>query len=189
MEFTVALVDAAAWPVAVLVLAILFRGALHALASGEVRRWKAGPSGVEFEYWDHEAAAVKEAVREELPSAIDKAFELESPLIDQLHRVAQETPAAAIIQAFATVEAELRRIVVTGGPTAEAEASRMSARRLAVLALDADLITPESASAIEGLTVLRNLSAHGQAHQLDAGRAAEYLLLADAVMYALRNKA
>jgi len=38
-----------------------------------------------------------------------------------------------------------------------------------------------------GLGVLRNLSAHGRAGEVSGERAMDYLALADAVLYALRN--
>ena len=60
---------------------------------------------------------------------------------------------------------------------------------LAIEAREVGLISAASLEAIEGLTVMRNLAAHGRAQEdLDAARAIEYLDLADAVLYGLRHR-
>ena len=51
-----------------------------------------------------------------------------------------------------------------------------------------DLISDETLSAVEGLSVLRNLAVHGLGGEIGAQRARDYLALADAVLYALRAK-
>jgi uncharacterized protein YutE (UPF0331/DUF86 family) len=63
----------------------------------------------------------------------------------------------------------------------------MGGRSLARLALDHGVINEETFKAIDGLSVMRNLAAHG-ADDLDTTRALEYLDLADAVLYAMRNQ-
>ena len=183
MEFIVGLAGALAWPAAVMVLAFTFRDLLGKLASGEVKRWKAGPAGVEIEYWDREADEVKKTIDVAVLDHADKAKLPEPPPI-QL----DVSPSGAVVAAFARVEAALRKIVVSGGAIQEDEAASMPVRRLTNIALDADLITALTATNIEGLTVLRNLSAHGQADDLDPGRAAEFVAMTDGVLYALSNK-
>src|SRR5438105_2158897 len=49
-QFAASVISSLAWPVAVVVLAIVFRAPLRRLVSGDVRRWKAGPSGLEVEF-------------------------------------------------------------------------------------------------------------------------------------------
>ena len=56
------------------------------------------------------------------------------------------------------------------------------------LALDHGVITPEAAKAVEGITVMRNLTAHGRANEVTVERARDYLALVDAVLYTLRQK-
>jgi len=63
----------------------------------------------------------------------------------------------------------------------------MGAVGLARLAVRHERITPGTVSAVEGLSVLRNLAAHGSAREITAAQADEYLVLADAVLYVLRS--
>jgi hypothetical protein len=65
---------------------------------------------------------------------------------------------------------------------------RVSGRVLAPLARNRGLISDETATAVEGLSVLRNLAAHSPADDIGAERARDYLALADAVLYAMRAK-
>ena len=189
MEFVASLVGSLAWPIAVVVLVIVFRPVLSQLASGGVRRWKAGPAGVEVEYWDHEKLEVTEAIRKQVPAGAKiPALPAGESTIDDLTEIAQSTPRAAVVEAFIRIESELTQILKGAGLLADARP--MGARQLALMALDHDLITAESANAIEGLAVMRNLAVHGgDDGQLDQQRAIEYLHLAEAVLFALRSKA
>ncbi len=56
-------------------------------------------------------------------------------------------------------------------------------RHLAGLAAQHSLIGPDAVRVIEGMTVLRNLAAHGGARDLSTERAPEYLALADTVLF------
>lgn len=51
------------------------------------------------------------------------------------------------------------------------------------------VVTEETLRAVEGLSVLRNLSAHARAGDVTPGQTIDYLALADAVLYAIRTKA
>lgn len=59
---------------------------------------------------------------------------------------------------------------------------------LARLAQRHGLVSDETLKAIEGLAVMRNLSAHSPTDDISADRARDYLALADAVLYPLRTK-
>lgn len=190
MEFVASLVGSLAWPVAVVALLIVFRPVLSELASGGVKRWKAGPSGVEVEYWDRETTEVKAAIREQLAEGERPAALTDGSLSEELAAVIAASPSAAVVEAFSRIEIELRRIVVNAAVASDDEVARMSARRLSLLALDHDLITAESANGIEGLAVMRNLAAHGAANtELDESRALEFVHLTDAILFALRSRA
>jgi hypothetical protein len=106
-------------------------------------------------------------------------------LVDDLAELVAAVPSAAVVEAFARIERELARIAIEG--SLDIGRQSVSARQLADLLQEHDLIRAESATAIEGLSVMRNLAAHGRAQDdLDQARALEYLYLADAVLYALR---
>ena len=58
---------------------------------------------------------------------------------------------------------------------------------MAVRLGDIGLLQPETVSAIDGLSRLRNVAAHGLETDLDERRALEYLSLIDSVSYAVAN--
>lgn len=103
---------------------------------------------------------------------------------EQLAEVARIAPAAAVVQAFARVEAQLRQLLVD----ADLDPGRGSAIQIARRAQDAGLVQPETVRAIEGIAVLRNLAAHGHDTELDESRALDFLSLTDAVSYAVTQK-
>lgn len=187
MEFVASVIGSLAWPFAVVALVVALRPTIAQLASGGVRRWKAGPAGVEVEYWDRETSEVRASIRQQLPEG-----EMSPPsvsgggLAEELADVITAAPSAAVVEAFGRIEAELRRLIADAGVTPELDPQRWAARQLTHIALEHDLITPESANGIEGLTVMRNLAAHGAANtQLDHTRALEFVHLADALLFAL----
>ena len=63
----------------------------------------------------------------------------------------------------------------------------LGAVRLARLALEHGLITPETENAIVGVTTLRNLAAHGRDEDISVERAMDYLALVDGVLFAIRQ--
>ncbi len=188
LQFVASLADSLAWPLSVVALAVVFRPMISQLDLTGVRRWKAGPAGIEIENWDREASETKASLARQKPRA-EKSTPAEIGLSKQLEIESQENPSVAVLEAFSQVEAELRKIITDAEITDERDPERMSARQLSLLALENDLITSESASAVEGLSILRNLAAHGQAKtQLDPTRAVEYLHLSEGLLYALRTK-
>lgn len=136
---------------------------------------KAGPLEV---VWDREIAEA-EAEVEPRPHAADLSAVAVS-FTDPLRTVARVAPAAAVLQAFADLEAQLRQLLELAMLDARGTARQMGRR-----ALDAGLIQPETMSAIDGAAVLRNLAAHGRQAELDERRALDYLALVDAVSYAI----
>lgn len=175
-EFAASLVGSLAWPVVVFAVAVLFRRQIATLLVRPFSSLKAGPVEV---VWDREIAEVEAEIGDSgLPGAprIDGA-----PSSEQLAEVARIAPAAAVVQAFARVETQLRQLLVD----ADLDPGRGSAMQLARRAQEAGLVQPETVRAIEGIAVLRNLAAHGHDTELDESRALDYLALTDAVSYAV----
>jgi len=181
LEFVASLVGSLAWPAAVVVAVLILRAPLARALSGPVKRWKAGPSGVEVEY--HWQETIDET-RAELEQSPEAAQLLAAPpgLDDDLARLVEVSPRAAVMEAFARVERGLRTAVGD-----DAGKRYVSARQLAQAAKQRGNISEETLKSIEGLVVLRNLAAHDRVADLDAPRAMEFVVLADAVLYALRG--
>lgn len=180
LEFVAAIVRALAWPTALLAVVLLLRSAIVELLGREgLRRLKAGPLEAE---WERELirteAQLDIASRGEIP-----ATDTQSKLSEELIEVARQTPSTAVLEAYDHIERELRQVLEKAQiPGAE----RLGGSRLAHLAAEHNLISPADAHAVEGVTVLRNLAAHGRG-DVSEQRALEYLTLVDAVLYALRH--
>lgn len=178
-ELAAALVGSLAWPVVVLVVAVLFRRQLAALLARPFTSLKAGP--VEL-VWDREIAEVEAELGP--PGLADESQGGAAGSSEQLAEVARIAPAAAVVQAFARVEEQLRQLL----RDADLDPGRGSAMQLARRAQEAGLVQREMVRAIEGIAVLRNLAAHGHDAELDEPRALDYLALTDAVSYALTQE-
>jgi hypothetical protein len=108
-----------------------------------------------------------------------------SELAEDLAAVAQTSPTAAIMEAYARVETELRQML-QGKGLSELEL-RAGGARLARMAAQFGSISEETVRAVEGIGVMRNLAAHGQPRAISPEQALDYLVLADSVLYAIRN--
>jgi hypothetical protein len=177
-EFAAALVGSLAWPIVVLIVAVLFRRQLSALLARPLSSLKAGPLEA---VWDRQVAEIEA----ELPGSPSSAPSVGGAAdTDRLREIARAAPVAAVLKAFALVEEQLRQILLDAG----VDAGRGGAMHMARVALEAGLVQPETVKAVEGAAVLRNLAAHGREADLDEGRALDYLALVDAVSFALGHR-
>jgi hypothetical protein len=88
-----------------------------------------------------------------------------------------------VVESYSRVEQQLRALIDAAGIPVRRP---LSGRALARLAEEHDLIYKDTREAIEGLSLLRDLAAHGQAPaNLDEQRALDYAALSDAVLRAL----
>jgi hypothetical protein len=171
----IALVQALAWPVVVLIIALVFHRQVKTLLSEQLKRFKAGPVEVE---WERTTVSVETLVEPAPPrlSATGRS------LVGELGSVASQKPGWAILQAFDRVALTLRPVLAGDEPETERPYSRLPEKMRA--ALEAGRINPEAVRAVEGMLILRNLAAH-EAGEISPERAANYLALADAVIYSL----
>jgi hypothetical protein len=181
LEFIAALASAVGWPLAAVVIVLVLRRPIaRMLTERPPKRVRAGPFEAE---WD-QAYAQAETEVQALPPAPEPELAADGgSLHDELGSEVRTAPAVAVLEAFARVEQELRKIVAPVNPE---RAARMSALGLARAAAQAELISPGAVPAIEALSVLRNLAAHGGAREITTEQAGNYLDLADACLTALR---
>jgi len=180
LAFIASLVRSLAWPAAVVAIVLVLRRPLVAALNRGVRRLRAGPIEVEF---DEELAEVRQELAQapelrEAPEASGQSLD------EELARLTEVSPRAAVMEAFARIEVHLGELLGAAGVDA---GKARSGTALARLAHQHGLISDESFRAVEGLAVLRNLSAHGPT-EIDSRRASEYLAMADAVLYSLQDK-
>lgn len=103
-----------------------------------------------------------------------------------LLELANRIPAAAIIEAHLRIEQTLRQILSSAGiETSDSEATAA----LVGNAITHGLITPATANAVEGATVMRNLAVHGPRRDVSTKQAVEYVTIAAAALYAIRQNA
>lgn len=191
-EFISSIISSIAWPIAVVALAFILRHRIEALLNGPLRRVKAGPGGVELEYWDRVAADIpssteltylEESVKGAPPLPTPEA--ITRPLRAELESLARERPRDAVLEAHRRVESLLRRIVETKVPIA---ADAPDAVALTGLAAAHKIIDAQALQSLEGLNILRNLAEHSRDDELTPGRAMEYLQFADAAMHVLKTQ-
>jgi hypothetical protein len=174
-------ISSIAWPLTVLVIALLFRKPLNAALASATGRLSAGPFSLE---WRRQAEAVEAELGR--PPSISKG-EI-GGAAGRLDEIAVISPTGAIVEAFAQIEAALRGLL--GEEDVEGLVDRhWSVRHLARVAREKGLITPETEDAIEGLSVMRNLAAHGGQEEISPQRAHEFVALAQGVLYAISANA
>jgi hypothetical protein len=172
-----------AWPVTILVIVLIFRRSILDMLSGQLlTRLKAGPVEANWE------RGVSE-IRAELAHAPEPAAGRPSTgsLLADLGSLAERDPPTAVFEASARVEEELRRVVASAGDP-HIDVSRLGISALAQEAHRAGRLNAETAQALDGLSVLRNLVAHGRAGDVTRDRAMEYLALADGALYSIRRE-
>ena len=180
MEFIAALVQALAWPLAIVGVALIFRSKIIELLTPEIKRLKAGPLEVEWE------RAISEArVELDLPGMVGAPGDLNADLsTPDLADLAQAAPTAAVLEAAGRVESELRERLIGRAPTEDLQVGLVG---LARLAGKHEVVTPEMVRAVEGIAVLRDMAAHGRAGDTTPERALDYLHLTDAILYTIRS--
>jgi hypothetical protein len=173
-------ISSIAWPLTALVIALLFRRPLSEALKSASGALSAGPFRLE---WKRRAAEI-EADLGSVPSITQGDGE---GMGGRLNHVAEVSPTGAIVEAFGQIEATLRSALEADG--AEELDRPWSVRRLSDIASERGLITAETHDAIEGLSVLRNLAAHGGQADLSPQRAREFLALSQGVLFAINANA
>jgi hypothetical protein len=173
-------ISSIAWPVAVLVIALLFRRPLTDALRSASGALSAGPFRLE---WQRRAEAV-EADLGRAPSISKGEI---GGAAGRLDEIAEVSPAGAVVEAFGQIEVSLRSLLEQDG--VQNLDRPWSVSRLAQTAREKGLITAETQDAIEGLSVMRNLAAHGQQDDLSPQRAHEFVALSQGVLYAIHANA
>jgi hypothetical protein len=204
-QLVASLVGSLAWPVAALVILFFLRRPLAVmLKGGRLKIVKAGPSGVELEYFDEK---IEEARRElsrtsdltsptppapgPRPGSMNElklranaellAMQIDADFLVEMHQLIELKPAAAVISSFKRLTDLLRVIIKIKDPESAKENSYISAMELARRALTLGVITQPEMSAIEELAEGRNIVLRGRSRAIDEKRAIAYT----AIVYGL----
>lgn len=169
-------IAAIAWPLTVLVIALLFRAPLTEALRSANGALSAGPFRLE---WKQRAAEIEADLG--LPPSISKGKI--GGAAGRLDEIAEVSPTGAVVEALGQVELALRSLLE------QHEVKDLDrpwgVRRLAEIALEHKLITSETKDAIEGLSVMRNLAVHGGQEDISPQRAHEFVALTQGVLYAI----
>lgn len=197
-ELIASLVNSSAWPVAVIVLVLILRKPLVSLLNDpkRIKRIKAGPSGFEVELFDEKLNEAKETATD-----VRLETELEAPeasgywshrlgsssFMAEMEGLARISPRAAILEAFTRLEVVLR---LTLSEIATDHRGRPApAYRLIDRAVELEMISPQEASLVQELRILRNSVAHTQDAKIDYARAVGFAEVAYQAAIALRLSA
>lgn len=201
-QFVASVVGSVAWPAAIVLLAVLFRRSVRQLLTGDVKRWKAGPSGLEVEFQESLPAIRREvekgreavpgppaaAAAETAAAPGDSTPDVTPSFREEMLEVAKRSPRAAVLESYDRLEALLREKLKASGLDTR-RLPTLGAPGLADLARLRGLITPETETAVNGLTVLRNLTAHDRESELSYEKAVEFIDLVMAIMFAVEHPA
>lgn len=153
-----------------------------------IKRWKAGPAGVEVEYWAQAIAEAREELaqdRASTPAEVAAPEEEPREFRDEMIELAAISPRSAVMESFLRIELQLRSMLEIAGFE---QVRPTGARMMAEAALQHGLTTAATVEAIRGMSTLRNLAAHGHDDgEIDQVRALEFIDLADAVLFALEH--
>lgn len=163
-----------AWPVVVLVIALLYRATIVDLL-GRARDVRAGPFGITLEQ------VLAESDRFDEPDRHRRAASAAGALESELTSLRDLPPSALVLAVYDVVEGAVReRVRPVVHPD---ELGKLEGARLLDMLRRHELVDENTLRAVKGVRVLRNLVAHGR--EPTAQEASDYIALADAVLYAL----
>lgn len=180
LQLVVDLVGALAWPLVVLTALLLLRQPLSRALSERLTKIKLPGFEAELERARVEAEAAI-ATNDDA-----RAVTAVTELPDEFDGLTDRDPTGAILSAYELLGRVLRERLTTSG-TADGLPATANANRLAAAAASAGLITPQSAESVQGLTVLRNLVAHGIEREVTSTQARDYVAMVAATIYSFRK--
>ncbi len=173
LSFIAKLVESLAWPIAAIVLVILFRREIVSLAP-YIRRLKAGPLEAEFE---REVRELRTAVEAKKPdAAVDQPVWQESA-----EKLAQVSPRSAILEAWRQTELAAIYALRERRPELSDEKVR-STREVLRLLGETGLATPEEVALLNQMRFLRNQAGHIESFQPTYEAAMNFVQLAGHLM-------
>ena len=184
LTFTSKLIDSLAWPVAGVVLGLLFRKKLLELIP-TLRRVKAGPLEAEFELATKQvlvgtAELAPQAQVPDVPASVPRhSFEEATAKL----LTARSEPTAAIIESWSTLDGELHKL---GRQTQVVVDPLESQAKVYRAIMDSDVLPLGTRQLIQNLRQLRNQVAHAQVVP-NPESAQDYLVAIERVVELIRN--
>lgn len=192
-EFGTSLVSSLAWPVAVVVLALTFRKTLSRLLSNTgIKSLKAGPGGVQVEYWQSKLAEAREDIDEgagtsSTETRVPRATS--TPLIDEMSELIALSPRSAVTESYRRLEKAVRVVLDEAKVTVPGHG--MSVRNLTGVKLirtaeQHNVVNRSTLDGMDSLRQLRNQAAHSDDdNAISHAQALDFVTLADDLLEAL----
>ena len=181
-EFVASIVGSLAWPAAIVALVVVLRRPLRALL-GSLQTLQYREFRAEFGRHIREAQAnVEEAVRAggvEVTVGEQDQHVPDKEVTDLLRRLANETPRAAVLEAWTVVESELRSGEGRLGKESDGPVPRLLAESGWI---------PQLVKVLEGLYAARNQAAHADEVAITPEDASEYVETATSAAHLLREQ-
>jgi hypothetical protein len=169
LTFIAKLIEVLAWPVAAIVLVILLRREISALAPF-IRKLKAGPLEAEFE---REVSELRSAVDVSNSAAGTQSLSWQAAT----EKLAQVNPRSAILEAWRQTESAAIRGVRERQPDLTDQQVR-STREVLKLLGETGVSTPEEVALLNQMRFLRNQAGHVESFQPTYEAAMNYIQLA-----------
>lgn len=178
LEFIASLVSSVAWPIAIITAVLVLRRYIPELVRA-LRKVKISGFELELERTRAEVQEVLSTQRDPIDRPDGRSIE------DLTLRASMQDPVASILSSYATLEDELRKRLALAGVD---DTDKRSAIQLVSLGVSRGIFTEAAAEAVRGVSVMRNLAAHGRAERVTVGEAIEYAALIEATIYSLRAR-
>jgi hypothetical protein len=178
LDFIAALVAALAWPIALVVVVLILRSHIPDFLRS-LRRLKL--SGFELEM--ERTSAIAETAVAVAADTAGAEMDISGGAPPAV--LVPGDSAATILRAYGRLEDELRRRLKEGGLKG---LEGKSANELVSLGTANGVFIEETAEAVRGASVLRNLAAHRRAEHVGPDEVAQYLAIIEATLYALGAK-
>lgn len=184
LTFISKLIESMAWPVAAVLLGLIFRKRLAELLP-LLRKVKAGPLEAEFEIATKQVLASTAEIAAKGRKADAPQIEDKSSLEDTASKLltARSEPTATIIEGWSRLDGELHKL---GRQTGVNQDPLLSEAKLYHELMDSDVLPMETRSLVQNLRQLRNQVAHAKVIPTPES-AQDYLVSVQRVVELIRN--
>lgn len=182
LEFIASVVDSLAWPILILVLAIIFRKSFSELL-GKLKKVDWGNRVAEFE---QELSKIEQEV-DELSGESELFLEEVPELVEVVSHsedLADNYPPLAVIQSWIAIEKELRSVAERIGFL---ESERISIGSILRQFRKRDIFPPSTLSLIDEMRVMRNKAAHGDLNEITREQALRFYEVANEIRRYIRS--
>lgn len=167
LDLAAAVIESLAWPVAGIVVVLVFHAPMKRWLSQRPRKLKLGPWEVE---WEEEATSLAESLTAYPGERVGTSK------VDDLWRLVRDAPVAAIVQRAVDLERQVYEVLDSIG-----ERTPVALTKAATILGDRGIITDETYSSIRRLARLRSIAVHESGGATTSAQAREFVLLANEV--------